>query len=221
MKVMAINGSPRKQWNTVQILSAVLDEAKKQGAETEVIHLDNLQFTGCKSCFACKRIGSPSFGRCALHDDLKLVLEQILSADVVLFGTPVYFGDVTASMRALFERLWFPSLNYDEERSVNYSCNVVCGLIYTMNIAKPEFYTNLYQQHAGNMNRLVGPTEYFVVEDTRQFDDYDKYLSTMFDAAHKQQQYNKVFPEQKERAKQWMLSLMEKAEEIKTGFKNI
>ena len=49
MKVIAINGSPRKQWNTVQILSAMLDEAKKQGAETELIYLDNLRLPGVKA----------------------------------------------------------------------------------------------------------------------------------------------------------------------------
>ena len=214
MKVIAINASPRKQWNTAEILTAALEEAKRQGADTELIHLDNLKFTGCKSCFACKRIGSPSFGRCAVHDDLKPVLEQILNADIVLFGAPIYFGDITAGLRALFERLWFPSLNYDKEHTINYPRNVVCGLVYTMNVPKPELYDTLYQQHVGNMERLVGPTEKFVVENTLQFDDYSKYLSTMFDAAQKKQFHEEVFPQQKEQVKVWMRGLIEKKQNM-------
>ncbi len=210
MKVIAINGSPRKQWNTAQILIAALDEAKKQGAETELIHLDGLKFSGCKSCFACKRIGSASFGRCALQDDLKPVLDQILSADIVLFGSPMYFHDVTANMRALFERLWFPSLNYDKEHTVNYPRNIVCGLMYTMGVPDSQIYEHLFKQHTANMERLVGLAEYFVIEDAMQFDDYSKYLSTMFDAEHKKKRNVEVFPKQKVQAAQWMRHLIEK-----------
>ena len=210
MKVLAINGSPRKEWNTVEILSAALEKARQQGAEAELIHLDSLKFTGCKSCFACKRIGSASFGRCALQDDLKAVLDSILSADVALFGTPIYFSDVTAGIRALFERLWFPSLNYNKERTVNYPRNVVCGLVYTMNVADPKLYESLYQQHTSIMELLVGPTERFIVTDTMQFDDYSKYLSTMFDAAQKKRRHEEIFPQQKAEAAEWFSGLMEK-----------
>ena len=215
MKVIAINGSPRRNWNTAEILTAALDAAKEQGAETKFIQLSDLNFSGCKSCFACKRIDGVSFGKCAVHDDLKPMLEELLAADVVLLGSPIYFGDITADMRALFERLWFPSLNYDKEHTVNYPRNVVCGLVYTMNVGNTEFYNALYQQHTSTMERLVGPTETFIVEDTMQFDDYSKYSSTMFDAAQKKQRHETVFPQKKQQAAQWMLQLMEKAKTIK------
>ena len=93
-----------------------------------------------------------------LHDDLEPVLKKLLAADVILLGTPIYFGDVSAQMRALLERLWFPSLNYDKERTVNYPRDTVCGLVFTMNVDKPSLYDSLYQQLSGNMERLVGPT---------------------------------------------------------------
>lgn len=57
MKVIAINGSPRKNWNTHKLLNAALEGAKSMGAETEIIHLYDLNYTGCRSCFACKRKG--------------------------------------------------------------------------------------------------------------------------------------------------------------------
>ena len=61
MKVMAINGSPRKEWNTATLLEKALEGAASQGAETELIHLYDLSFKGCKSCFACKTRGGESY----------------------------------------------------------------------------------------------------------------------------------------------------------------
>ncbi len=55
MKVMAFNGSPRKTWNTATLLGQALEGAASQGAETELIHLYDLSYQGCVSCFACKR----------------------------------------------------------------------------------------------------------------------------------------------------------------------
>lgn len=218
MKLIAINGSPRKLGNTSEVLMSAIDKAQEQGADTELIHLYNYSYTGCRSCFACKKIGSQSFGHCVLKDDATPILEKILLADVVIFGMPIYFGDMTAGMRALLERLWFPSLNYDQERTVNYPRDVVCGLVYTMN-ASMEFYTKLYEQkvkeHAEKMELLVGPTEVFVVEDTLQFEDYTKYSSSMFDADHKQKQHELVFPQQKKQAAEWTKSLLAKARALK------
>jgi multimeric flavodoxin WrbA len=57
MKVMAFNGSPRKKWNTATLLANALKGAVTQGTETELIHLYELNFKGCISCFACKTIG--------------------------------------------------------------------------------------------------------------------------------------------------------------------
>ena len=56
MHVIAINGSPRKNWNTATLLNKALEGASSQGATTELIHLYGLNFKGCVSCFACKLI---------------------------------------------------------------------------------------------------------------------------------------------------------------------
>ena len=58
MKAIAINGSPRKSWNTDLILQEALKGAADAGAEVEMVHLYDLNFTGCRSCFACKRKGA-------------------------------------------------------------------------------------------------------------------------------------------------------------------
>ena len=60
MKVIAVNGSPRKKWNTATLLERALEGAASKGAETELVHLYDLDFKGCVSCFACKMIDGPS-----------------------------------------------------------------------------------------------------------------------------------------------------------------
>ena len=72
MKVIAVNGSPRKNWNTTTLLQKALDGAKSKGADTEIIHLYDLNFKGCTSCFACKRKNNLNIGHCAMKDDLTL-----------------------------------------------------------------------------------------------------------------------------------------------------
>lgn len=57
MVVIGVNGSPRKQWNTATLVSKALEGAAAQGAETELVHLYDLDFKGCKSCLACKTRG--------------------------------------------------------------------------------------------------------------------------------------------------------------------
>ena len=77
MKVIAINGSPRKKWNTATLLEKALEGAASEGAETELIHLYDLNFKGCTSCFACKLKDGKSYGKCAMKDELTPVLDKI------------------------------------------------------------------------------------------------------------------------------------------------
>ena len=68
MIIMAFNGSPRKKWNTATLLQKGLDGAGSRGAKTELIHLYDLNYKGCISCFACKTIGGKSYGTSAVPD---------------------------------------------------------------------------------------------------------------------------------------------------------
>ena len=97
MKVLAFNGSPRKTWNTATLLNKALEGAVSLGAETEMIHLYDLNYKGCISCFACKMRGGKSYGTCALKDDLTPILKKVYEADALLLGSPVYFFRVTGS----------------------------------------------------------------------------------------------------------------------------
>ena len=92
MNVIGINGSPRKQWNTATLVAKALEGAAAKGATTELVHLYDLDFKGCKSCFACKTRGCKSYGKCILNDELAPVLEKIAAADALAIGSPIYFG---------------------------------------------------------------------------------------------------------------------------------
>ena len=112
MKIIAVNGSPRKNWNTHLLLGKCLEGAKEKGAETELINLYDIQFKGCTSCFICKLKGN-SASKCAMKDDMELVLQKITECDGLVLGSPIYFSDVSGEMRSFMERLLFPYSSYE------------------------------------------------------------------------------------------------------------
>ena len=200
MKVIGLNGSPRKNWNSAQMLEHALKGAAEAGAETELIHLIDLNATGCRSCFACKRLGGKSFGRCAAQDDLTDILNRILEAEAVIISAPVYFGDVPGMVRNLFERLWFPGLMYRRDGACAYDKKVKVGLIYTMNCPDEHFYDSLIGGHKNTFQRFFGETKVVCATETLQFDNYDLYVGDMFDVPRRQEKHEKVFPEDCRRA---------------------
>ena len=105
MRVIGINGSPRKSKNSATLLEKALCGAEENGAETKLYHLIDHTFSRCRSCFACKRLGGASFGKCAVRDDLAPILDDILNADGLIVSMPIYFGDVPGMVRNLMERL--------------------------------------------------------------------------------------------------------------------
>lgn len=200
MKVIGFNGSPRKNWNSANMLESALQGAAAAGAETELIHLIDLNATGCRSCFACKRLGGKSFGRCAVKDDLTEILRRTLEADAMIISAPVYFGDVPGMVRNLFERLWFPGLMYRKDGACAYDRRVKVGLIYTMNCPDEHFYDSLIASHKGTFDRFFGDTEVLCATETLQFDNYDLYVGDMFDPERRREKHEKEFPLDREKA---------------------
>jgi multimeric flavodoxin WrbA len=102
MKVIAFNGSGRKDGNTAILLNAVLEEIAKEGIETELIQLAGKAPQGCIACYKCFENKDQ---KCAVTKDrLNEYLAKIIEADGILFGSPVYFADATAGIKALIER---------------------------------------------------------------------------------------------------------------------
>lgn len=89
LKAMFFNGSPRKNKNTADMLQSAMRGAEAAGAECELVNLYDIDFKGCKSCFACKVKNSKTNGVCALKDDLRPILERCRQADVTYISASV------------------------------------------------------------------------------------------------------------------------------------
>jgi multimeric flavodoxin WrbA len=204
MKILAINGSPRKTWNTAILLNKALDGAASQGAETELLHLYDLDFKGCTSCFSCKIKNGKSYGKCAYKDDLTPVLEKIAKTDALILGSPVYIGYVTGEMKSFLERLIYPYLVYDVERSSLFKKKIPTGSIYTLGASesrvKEMSYDTNFKMIEMLLTRMFGSSESLAVYDTLQFEDYSKYVSSSFDPEHKAKIRKEVFPRDCEKA---------------------
>ncbi|MTK09414.1 MAG: flavodoxin family protein [Hungatella sp.] len=198
MKVIAINGSPRKNHNTAILLKKALDGAHENGAETELINLYDLNYKGCTSCFACKRKDGPSYGSCAWKDDLSPVLSKIKEADAIILGSPIYLCDITGQMHAFLERLIFPYVTYTEGYKSLFERKIKTGIIYTMNVTAEQMEERGFRSTLDGIEsfikRAFGHSESLFSYDTYQFDNYEKYVVTVFDEHHKAMVRENQFP---------------------------
>ncbi len=102
MKVLAINGSARRDGNTAILIEAVFSELRREGIETEMIQLGGKPLRGCMACMGCYRNKN---GRCVVEDDLfNECLVKMKAADGIILGSPIYVADVSAEMKALIDR---------------------------------------------------------------------------------------------------------------------
>jgi len=202
--VIAINGSPRKKWNTAMLLEKALEGAKSAGAETELIHLYDLTYSGCTSCFACKLKDGKSYGRCAVRDDLAPVLDRIRGAGALILGSPIYFGTVTGEMRSFMERLLFPYLQYTNPPSTLFDRKIATAFIYTMNVSEEQMKAAQYSVHTGlNENvlaRTFGHAETLCSFETLQFEDYSKVVFSYTDPEARKKRRKTMFPDDLEKA---------------------
>ena len=101
MKIIAINGSPRRDGNTAILIKEVFKILETHGIETELIQLGNKPVHGCTACMKCREIRD---GNCHIKNDhLNLCLQKMVEADGIIIGSPVYFADVTTEIKALID----------------------------------------------------------------------------------------------------------------------
>ena len=102
MKVVAFNGSPRKDGNTSILIHHVFSELEKQGIETDLVQLSEKEIHGCIACYKCSQ--NPN-RHCAVKSDAaNEYIDKMLGADGIILGSPVYFQGVTPEMKALIDR---------------------------------------------------------------------------------------------------------------------
>ena len=199
MKIIAINGSPRKKENTSTLLNKVLEGASSNGAETEMVHLYDFTYKGCNSCFACKLINGNSYGQCCINDEISPILKKIKNADAIVLGSPIYLGSITGEMKSFMERLIFPYLVYDENYSSLFTKRISVGLIYTFGVNEQKLEQTKWKEclkyNEFLVERFLGKAESLFVTDTYQFDDYSKYVAIAFDVSEKLKRRKEVFPQ--------------------------
>ena len=198
MKAIAINGSPRKAGNTAALLNSALKGAASKGADTEMINLYDLSFTGCVSCFACKRKDSKLDGLCAVRDDLTEELKTILDCDCLFLGSPIYLGDVSGEMRSFIERLIFPNLSYDTVHRSLRERKIPAAFFYTMNVDKTQAaaygYDAVFSRIKNLLSIFSSEPETLISYDTYQFSDYSLYNASKFGEKHKAKIKEERFP---------------------------
>lgn len=195
MKVLALNCSPRKNWNTAKLLKSALKGAESAGAEVEYIDLYGLNFTGCRSCMLCKRKDVERC-RCYWKDDLSPVIDKVFSSDVLFIGSPIYLGRPTSQYFAFMERLHFTSLSYDDYSNY-FKGKVDVGMFLTMNATEEfyeQMYKNVFEAYANEFRMLNGDVSLYPVFNTLQVKDYTKFDMSGFNEEVKKDVHEEKFP---------------------------
>lgn len=139
-------------------------------------------------------------------DGLSEVLDKIRNADGIIIGSPNYLGDLTASFRALYERLVFQVLTYNKEEPCCNNHKIPVLLITTSNCGEEAYssvgYDKMLDFYKNTLSTFVGPTEIFICGDTLQVKDYSRFNWTMFDPEVKKKHHDETFSEYLERAKE-------------------
>ena len=198
MKVIAVNGSARKGWNTHTLLEKALEGAASKGAQTDMVNLYDLDYKGCIGCLGCKRKDG-NVGRCAIKDALTPVLDRIDGCDALILGSPIYLNEVTGELRSFLERLVFQYLSYDKMHGALFNKKIKTAFIFTTNCPESMYekvgYAKLFDGYKQFMERIFGECRTFAASETWQIDDYDKYHMSMFDVADRRRRREEVFPE--------------------------
>ncbi|MBQ9858051.1 MAG: flavodoxin family protein [Oscillospiraceae bacterium] len=204
MKVFAINGSPRDKHNTAKMLDAFLDGVISAGVNADVKRIDLYKYSykGCTECFGCKVKGSENYGKCCYKDDITDILSEVASSDIVVFGSPVYFGGITGQLTCFLERLFYPftAFKKDAERVIAPR-KIKTVFLHTMNISEEMAKMAGYENSLSGIHRWVQhifgyePVVRFLC-DIYQLDNYDQFEFDIWDWDAKKKRHDEVFPKE-------------------------
>ncbi len=199
-RIVVVNAGPRSGWNTDTLISEAAKGAESAGAVIERFDLFKLdKYTGCISCFGCKRESHK--GHCVCKDALTPVLDAIRESDGLIIGSPNYLSNFTASFRALYERLIFQNLTYNKDTPCCKEKDIPVLLVMTSN-APDGFYKDMLEGYKQTIGMFCGPCDVLVSADTLQLSDYGKldWEWSMFDVEAKKNRHETVFPEDRKKA---------------------
>lgn len=104
MKVLAINGSPRKEGNTYHAIKTIADELLLNGIDTEIVTIGNKAIRGCVSCGSCA-----GTGKCAFNDEVNEITIKMIDADGIIIGSPVYYAGINGTLKSFLDRAFYTS----------------------------------------------------------------------------------------------------------------
>ncbi|MDR3597333.1 flavodoxin family protein [Clostridium sp.] len=104
MKVVAFNGSPKKEGNTFHGIKMVAEELEKEGIEVEIIHVGNKSIRGCLACNGCVRNQNE---KCVIQDEVNEWIQKMKEADGIILGSPVHYASLGATMKAFLDRAFY------------------------------------------------------------------------------------------------------------------
>ena len=186
-KIIIIDGGPRKNFNTAQMLQKFAEGASAVSDQIEVktVRLYGMDYKGCMSCMACKIKGKAS-NVCKYKDALTPILEEIAQSDGLVMGSPIYFGDVTGLMRTFLERLAFPWLSYNDY-SMTAPKRMPVVLMETMNGTPERNNSQGYGSMEYCISAALGEPEHLIAYNTYQVKNYDRYELAGFSEEAKRQ----------------------------------
>ncbi len=164
-KVIAINGSPRKDGNTAILIRTMLEELNNENIDTELVQLAGEKIRGCTACMKCIENRDQ---RCAFDDDIvNDCIEKMAEADGIILGSPVYFSDVTAEMKALIDRAGFVSMANgglfkrkggsavvaQRRNGATHSLNTLCYFLLSQEVIVPGRQTIGVGRDSGDVGR--------------------------------------------------------------------
>lgn len=200
MKIVAVNGSPRKDFNSAKMLKSWVEGYKSvyPDVEVEYVNLYSLKFTGCTSCFSCKRINGKFYGQCPIKDDLLTLIPKFYEADAVAIAAPVYFGDVNAYTKSMLERVLFSRTTYRVNHESLATKQVPVTMIYTMNCPKDLVSQIGYLERFKEIESYISntfktPCKRVCAYNTYQFLNYDNYEMELFTEEEKRDYREKNF----------------------------
>ena len=159
MKVLCVQGSPRKKGNSATIARRFLDVAQERGATVETYVLNELDYRPCQACYACKT----KLEHCALKDDLTPVLKAFGDCDLIVVATPVYYGDISAQTKAFIDRTFsFVKPDYyNRPDPVRLAPGKKMLWVITQE-ATAEYYDDIFQRYGGMFKTIAGFDTYLI-----------------------------------------------------------
>ena len=118
MKVILLNGSPRKDGNTNMALEEMKKVFDAEGVETEFVHIGNKPISGCTACFACYKLG-----KCVTDDIVNELAAKLNEADGIVIASPVYYASANGTLTSVLDRLFYSS-HFDKRMKVGASVAV-------------------------------------------------------------------------------------------------